>query len=167
MSELAKLRHEYDQKVAQANALMEQHPGKMPTDIANRVDQMISEAERISGKIEHENELNQRAGDEHAATSLSGSGWKNSDGTPLKALHSAADIRSHYAAKNRIHGNGSAPFALDDFVRGVAGMNSKSAEYENPRAYATRAQAHAATANIARCCRNGLLNAAIKEPKAK
>lgn len=127
MSELAKLRHEYDQKVAQVNALMEQHPGKMPVDVSNRVDQMLSEAERIAGKIEHANEMNQRAGDEHAATSLSGSGWKNSDGTPLKALHSAADIRSHYAAKNRIHGNGSAPFALDDFVRGVAGMNSTEA----------------------------------------
>ena len=36
-------------------------------------------------------------------------------------------------------------------------MNSKSAEYENPSAYATSAQAHAAAANNARRCKNSLL----------
>ena len=123
MSKISDLRNEREKTLNQVQDLMAQNPGKMPMDVANRVDQLLSDAERLSGKIEAENEANQRAGDEYAGQSLSGSGWKNSDGSPMKVLRNSADIRSHYAAQSRLNG-AAPPFALDDFVRGVAGMTT-------------------------------------------
>ncbi|WP_423459408.1 phage major capsid protein [Ottowia sp. VDI28] len=64
--------------------------------------------------------------DELSPHALSGNGWKNSDGKPLMVLRSAKDIRSYYAA--RVRASTDAPaFALDDFVRGVAGMSTTPA----------------------------------------
>lgn len=123
MSKLAELRNEREQKMNQVKSLMNEHPGKMPTDVANRVDQLLSDAERLSGRIDAENEANQEAGNAHGGQNLSGNGWKNSDGVPMKVLRNAADIRSHYAAQSRLNG-AAPPFALDDFVRGVAGMTT-------------------------------------------
>lgn len=123
MSKIAELRQERENVLSQVKALMEANPGKMPSDVANRVDQMLSDAERLSGKIEAENEANQREGDEYARQALSGSGWKNSDGQPMKVLRNAADIRSHYAAKAR-PAAGAKSIGLDDFLRGVADMNT-------------------------------------------
>lgn len=121
-SSLAELRHQKDQITAEVKDLMAKHPGKMPTNVANQVDELLAQAERLSGKIAAIHEENQRAGDEFNQQALSGSGWKNSDGKPMKVLRSAQDIRSHYAAQ--VRGSTSPTFALDDFVRGVAGMTT-------------------------------------------
>lgn len=121
MSQLAELRHEKDQITAQIKDLMAKHPTNMPADVANRIDAMLSQAERLSGKIEALNDDAQQAGDEHARRALANGGWKNSNGEPMKVLRNAADIRSHYAAKQT---PGEQPIALDDFLRGVAGMST-------------------------------------------
>lgn len=118
MSQLAQLRQQKDEITAQIKDLMAKHPGSMPTDVANRVDEMLSQAERLNGKIDAINEEAQRAGDEHAQ-----SGWKNSAGEPTKVLRNAADIRKHYAAQQHQE-PGQKRVALDDFLRGVAGMNT-------------------------------------------
>lgn len=124
MSRLSELRHQKDQITNQVKDLMAQHPGKMPADVANRVDELLSQGERLSGAIEAINAENQAAGDAHARQSIANGGWKNSNGEPMKVLRNAADISSHYAAKNSAQNNGEQPVALDDFLRGVAGMSS-------------------------------------------
>ena len=93
-SQLAQLRQQKDEITDQIKDLMTKHPGAMPSDVANRIDEMLSQAERLNGKIDAINEEAQRAGDEHAQ-----SGWKNSAGEPTTVLRNAADIRKHYAAQ--------------------------------------------------------------------
>lgn len=124
MSTLAELRHEKDKITAQIKDLMAKHPTNMPNDVANRIDAMLSQAERLSGKIEALGDEAQRAGDEHARQNIANGGWKNSNGEPMKVLRNAADIRSHYASKQSARNHGEQPIALDDFLRGVAGMSS-------------------------------------------
>lgn len=126
MSNLSQLRHEKDQITNQVKELMSQHPGKMPTDVANRIDEMLSQAERLSGKIDALNDEAQRAGDEYARQNIANGGWKNSNGEPMKVLRNSADIRSHYASKQGTREHSEQPVALDDFLRGVAGMGSSS-----------------------------------------
>lgn len=121
MSQLAELRHQRDKITAEIKDLMAKHPTNMPTDVANRIDAMLSQAERLSGKIEALGDEAQQAGDEHARRALANGGWKNSNGEPMKVLRNAADIRSHYAAKQTPDEQ---PIALDDFLRGVAGMST-------------------------------------------
>ena len=123
MPTLSELRHQKDQVTNQIKDLMAKHPTNMPTDVANRVDELLSQGERLTGAIEATNHANQDAGNEHARQSLSTSGWKNSNGEPMKVLRNAADIRDHYAAQARPV-PGQNPIALDDFVRGVANMNT-------------------------------------------
>lgn len=123
MSQLAQLRHEKDQITDQVKALMAKHPGNMPTDVANRVDELLSQGERLTGSIEALHNAAQDAGNEHARQALSGNGWKSSSGEPMKVLHNAADIRDHYAAKARPE-PGQKPIGLDDFLRGVANMST-------------------------------------------
>lgn len=119
MSRLSELRHQKDQITNQVKELMAQHPGKMPTDVANRVDELLSQGERLSGAIDALNAELQAAGDAHAA---SGAGWRDSGGNAVKALHGTDAIRAHYAKKAGQPSHGEQPIALDDFVRGVAGM---------------------------------------------
>lgn len=123
MSKLAELRHQKEQITNQVKDLMAKHPGSMPADVANRVDELLSQGERLSGAIDAINNENQAAGRDHEQSALSNSGWKNSSGQPMKVLRNAADIRQHYAAQAQ-PAHGPQPIALDDFVRGVAGMNS-------------------------------------------
>lgn len=120
MSTLAELRNQRDQVINQTKALMAKHPGKMPTDVSNQVDDLLIQAERLSGKIEAYVDELERAGDEHARRS--GEGWRDSNGQPLKALHGVEAVRAHYAAKASRPEPGKQAVALDDFVRGVAGM---------------------------------------------
>lgn len=124
MPTLAELRHEKDQITAQIKDLMAKHPTNMPADVANRIDAMLSQAERLSGKIEALDQEAQRAGDNYAQQHIANGGWKNSNGEPMKVLRNAADIRSHYAAKHTPHDHKEQPVALDDFLRGVAGMSA-------------------------------------------
>jgi HK97 family phage major capsid protein len=124
MSKLAELRQQKDQITNQVKDLMAKHPGTMPTDVANRVDELLSQGERLSGAIDAIKEENDAAGREHDRQHLSSSGWKNSSGQPMKVLRNADDIRGHYAAQVRQTHGGAQPIALDDFVRGVAGMNT-------------------------------------------
>lgn len=86
MSRLSELRHQKDQITNQVKDLMAQHPGKMPTDVANRVDELLSQGESLSGAIDASHAELQAAGDAHAA---SGAGWRDSGGNAVKALHGA------------------------------------------------------------------------------
>ncbi len=125
MSDLSELRHEREKIVNQAKDLMEKNPGKMPVHVSNQVDDLIAQAERVSGKIDKCLDEIEEAGNEHARKGLSGNGWKNSQGEPMKVLHSAEDIRGHYASKHRPE-PGKQPIALDDFLRGVANMSTSA-----------------------------------------
>lgn len=120
MTTLADLRHQREQIVNQAKDLMAKHPGKMPSDVSNQVDDLLNQAERLSGRIEAYVDELERAGDEHARRN--GEGWRDSNGQPLKALHGVEAVRAHYAAKASRPEPGKQAIALDDFVRGVAGM---------------------------------------------
>lgn len=120
MTTLADLRHQREQIVNQAKDLMAKHPGKMPSDVSNQVDDLLNQAERLSGRIEAYVDEVERAGDEHARRN--GEGWRDSNGQPLKALHGVEAVRAHYAAKASRPEPGKQAVALDDFVRGVAGM---------------------------------------------
>lgn len=120
MSQLAQLRAQREKVIDQAKELMAKHPGKMPTDVSNQVDDLLSQAERLSGRIDTEVDAIQRAGDE-MARGTTADGWRDSTGQPIKALHGTESIRAHYADRARPE-HGQQPIALDDFVRGVAGM---------------------------------------------
>ena len=126
MSKIAELRVQRDKIVDEAKNLMAKHTGsKMPLDVANQIDELLHQAERLSGRIDAEMDSIQRAGDEYA--SRRGDGWRDSNGQPLKALHGVEAVRAHYAAKAPPPEPGQQPVALDEFVRGVAGMPTTQA----------------------------------------
>jgi HK97 family phage major capsid protein len=117
---LANLRAKRDVKVEQARALNDKYPsGKpMPREDGEALDAMLDEIAALDAQI----------------TALMGAGdsgeqeWRASDDSSLKVLRSSADIRRHYAGRPGFDASASGKdIRLDDFVRGVAGMNTSPA----------------------------------------
>lgn len=119
MSRLTELRAENDKILDRTKEMLEQFPGKSwGQNQQNEWDRLMNRTSQIESEMAGLNA--------HAQQSIS-SGWKNEAGGDVTMLRSAKDIRSHYSRVAAAAGSGNEPIAIDEFLRGVAGMKSSRA----------------------------------------
>lgn len=118
MSKLSELRARRDQVTQEASNLNAKYPSdkRMSKEDADKLDAKLSEVESIDRQIQ----VMIKAQGETA-----GDDWREGkDESRIKVLRTAKDIRAHFASSPQVSfmgGSGSAP-SIDDFLRGVAGM---------------------------------------------
>lgn len=119
MKTLAQLRTERQQLTDKANELNNKFPnGKaMPSATSQELDDLINQIERIDAQM-----------DVHQSTTNSATpGWKDQAGRDIKIMRNAADFRAHYNTIGEPTARGEDPIRLDDFLKGVAKMQTTPA----------------------------------------
>lgn len=120
MSKLSELRAERDRLATAAEALNRKYPGnkKLPESDGAELDAMLDRMEEIDGEIVKLHGSAADAGEAH---------WRGAGGSQVKVLRTPADFRAHYRARpgSTMAPTGQ-PFGLDEWLRGVAGMQTAS-----------------------------------------
>lgn len=118
MSKLSDLRAQRDKAADEASALNDKYPAnkRMSVEDAEKLDAKLSEVEAIDRQINVMMKID-------GAYNPGGEDWREGkDESRIKVLRSEKDIRAHYANSPQTGSMSGAAPSIDDFLRGVAGM---------------------------------------------